>query len=334
MTSIDTAVHSLPDAPDWSTLFGGNAASIFIRPAWLSAVRDAFGNDVRVAVARSGQDIVGIMPLHIKRKGGFTASVPFPLALYAGLTFDSTYMSSSHDEERSTIIKSMQAAIGSEIDTGVFSLSPALSEMRPFDGLSGWTCKQLHTYVIDLDRGADPSSSYSQSLRRKVRRARDAGLELVESRDAGTLIKQHVMSYGAHQRSAPYPSEPLRRFVERLLDLKLIRIFEARDSDGAVYAMRAFAVSEQTAFDWLAGRDTLLPDLHASHFLVAGALAMFRDEGCSSFDFMGANTEGVADFKRCFGGRLVPYGEAAWNRNQMMKFLMRISDFRHTLKRR
>ena len=41
--------------------------------------------------------------------------------------------------------------------------------------------------------------------------------------------------------------------------------------------------------------------------LVGNLLARLRDQGVHMLDFVGANTPSIAEFKRKFGSRIVPY---------------------------
>jgi len=41
--------------------------------------------------------------------------------------------------------------------------------------------------------------------------------------------------------------------------------------------------------------------------LLTRSLEFLREQGITTLDFMGANTDGITEFKRRFGGRLVEY---------------------------
>ena len=63
---------------------------------------------------------------------------------------------------------------------------------------------------------------------------------------------------------------------------------------------------ERTALDWIAGSR---PG-PAMTVLLAGVLERLAADGLERFDFGGANVPTIAEFKRKFGGHLVPYFHA------------------------
>ena len=59
----------------------------------------------------------------------------------------------------------------------------------------------------------------------------------------------------------------------------------------------------QTAHYWIAGS----PPGPAMTVLLGHTLPRLRDAGLQRFDFVGANTPSIAEFKRHFGPTLTPY---------------------------
>jgi hypothetical protein len=85
-----------------------------------------------------------------------------------------------------------------------------------------------------------------------------------------------------------------------------------------------------TLYDWLAGSDPPLAP-SGSHWLLHVLLSRYLDAGCRHFDFMGANTPGVSDFKRSFGGSQIAYMEMEWYRPSLLRH---VNQLRSRLKQR
>ena len=76
--------------------------------------------------------------------------------------------------------------------------------------------------------------------------------------------------------------------------------------DGVPEAGLAALTDGRTAHYWLAGS---VPGA-AMTVLLAEAFTRLAEEGVTTFDFAGANTPSIAEFKRKFGSTLVPYARA------------------------
>ena len=83
-----------------------------------------------------------------------------------------------------------------------------------------------------------------------------------------------------------------------------VRLFTATAvADGAPEGGLAVLHDGRTAHYWIAG-STPGP---AMTVLLGHTLPRLRDAGLQTFDFVGANTPSIAEFKRHFGPALTPY---------------------------
>ena len=68
-----------------------------------------------------------------------------------------------------------------------------------------------------------------------------------------------------------------------------------------------------------------------THLLVWKILQKVQSEGYKTFDFMGANTPKIIDFKKSFGGKLVTYYNLKRYSSSFIKTLFEINDVIHKL---
>ncbi|MEX0599100.1 MAG: GNAT family N-acetyltransferase, partial [Rhodothermales bacterium] len=74
-------------------------------------------------------------------------------------------------------------------------------------------------------------------------------------------------------------------------------------SSDEIHAAVVILNDGRTAYYWIAGSR---PG-DGMTVLIGELLPRLFNQGIELFDFMGANTPGIAEFKRKFGARLVPY---------------------------
>ena len=161
---------------------------------------------------------------------------------------------------------------------------------------------------------------YSQSLRRKLRRVPAGGFRLDLDPSTAMVVRMFEQSYSRHGLRPPLPGELLTRWLGELRRSGTAECYTALHPDGRPAAARVVIRDGARLFDWLAGSDpTVAPS--ASHWLVHTLLVRYSAAGCTLFDFMGANTPGVSDFKRSFGGTLHAYDEAEWYRPSLLRHI-------------
>jgi hypothetical protein len=111
-------------------------------------------------------------------------------------------------------------------------------------------------------------------------------------------------SYGRSGRRLPLPSDRLHGFVGRLktggaVALYGVRNTFSREIEAAVIVPR----DDLAAYYWMAGS---LPG-PAMTVLIGELLQILAEDGVERFDFVGANTPSIAEFKRKFGCSLQQY---------------------------
>ena len=74
----------------------------------------------------------------------------------------------------------------------------------------------------------------------------------------------------------------------------------------------------RTAYYWIAGS---VPG-PAMTVILGAVLGRLRSEGFESFDFLGANTPSIAEFKRRFGPALVEYPRLVASRSRIFEAML------------
>lgn len=296
-------------------------ATIFGSSRWLRAAARVFGGHAAFLVAHdeaAGDAPRCGTPLLLRHRGPFTLAAALPITLYGGM-----YSSAAADDahgldvllatiERKTFFATLPLPIG--------SAAGRIAEAR------GWERIPQQTIRIPLDDIDATWRGYSQSLRRKIRRADDAGLHCEVSDDLSIILAMHEESYARHGMKPPVATDRLAVWLAALHAEGMITQYVARDADQRARAARVVICDGPVVYDWMAGLGAGAAHTAASHWLVHDIMRRHAARGCTVFDFMGANTPGVSDFKFLFGGEVVPYDVVRFRRSRAVRWLEQLKD--------
>lgn len=324
MAGMTVTMETLHDARDaWEELHALSAAPLFASASWLEVLAEVFERDARVAMLSvDGAPRCGI-PLLSRRRGNLRLVTALPITLYAGRCARGVCT----DEQLGALLDRIEG------DYHLLTLSDSFSEneLRVFTS-RGWDVREQRTLRVDL-RDADALwKGYSQSLRRKLRKAATAQLTLHSEPSTDSILALFEHSYRRHDLTPPFSMESMRAWLELLRTRGMVECHAAVRPDGTTAAVRVIMRDGGMLYDWLAGADPALCPF-ASHWLVHTLLTRGAAQGCATFDFMGANTAGVSDFKRSFGSVEHVYHNLTWYRSVLMKYLLRVHEHRGRSKR-
>lgn len=196
--------------------------------------------------------------------------------------------------------------------------SPASLSLREFDPPSGFLRRELQTYVLRPAPLDEAVSTWSASTRRTLRQHIDAYLfDEVPSSEASSHLNELVdlvqTAYARRNRSLPLSPEGLASWAGRLLQNGVGRMYILRSPEtGLIVAGIVVLTGGPRAWYWLSGS---VPG-PAMTVLIGLVQQQLRDHEIHSFDLMGANTDGISEFKRRFGGESVSY--PMWIRQGVM----------------
>ncbi|MDT8325622.1 MAG: GNAT family N-acetyltransferase [Bacteroidota bacterium] len=316
----DYNVHTislLEQANTWKQLHAAaQDATLFSSGAYLCSLARHFHREpTAVVLMRDDSPVAGI-PLLLRRRGVLRTAPPLPLTLYTGiLTVADTRL---WQQDLPMLLR----AVERRCHFVSLSVAPAEETLQAF-GARQWTVQKRVNRCLTLHSEDELWEGYSQSLRRKIRRASENDLRIDTDPLPQTLADCYGESYHRHGILPPIPVPEIQRWLADLSRQGLVRMYAARRADGRCVATRALIRDGETMYDWLAGSNPPIAP-SGSHWLLHLLLTRAIDEGCTRFDFMGANTPGVSDFKRSFGGREQQYVEMEWYRPALLKQVNRL----------
>lgn len=276
--------------------------SVFASLPYADAVAEASGLRAEVVLVGDGvRDEAGVIVFH-RRRGPYREGVVPPFTAFTPVLFRS-FPEEAAIHARSSAYEALLGALESHLDVARLHLPPSTVDVRPAQW-RGWTAAPLYTYRLRLGDEPDPTAAWSRGARRTFRKAREDYRVLEDGSGSEALVGLLAQRYAERGRRLPLPPERLLPFIERMRRAGLVRIFTATATGGeAPEAAVAVLHDGHTAHYWVAGSR---PG-PAMTVLLGEMLPRLQADGLTTFDFVGANTPSIAEFKRRFRPVLTPY---------------------------
>ncbi|MDR0995932.1 MAG: GNAT family N-acetyltransferase [Tannerella sp.] len=183
------------------------------------------------------------------------------------------------------------------------NFSHAVTDWLPFYW-AGYRQTTRYTYLL---HGLCPErwDDLSPNIRRNIRRAEKAGIEVRRGLSAEALLRLQGLSF-ARQGKSPKHEGCLMRLIAAARQREQGDIWGAFDTEGRLHAAAFIAWQGDTAYYIAGGGDPALRDSGA-HSLVLWTAILALGEHVRTFDFEGSMLPGVERFFREFGAIQTPY---------------------------
>jgi lipid II:glycine glycyltransferase (peptidoglycan interpeptide bridge formation enzyme) len=323
MADLHLKTLSKADYPRWDSFVASSPqGTIFNTSRWASLVCKAFPVEHSIYAVLEHDQIVGGISFFHKRRMGLRILTRIPLSPYTGVLFSPVQGAKAQKSstEQHEITSLILEAIENKFHFAQFGLHPSVNDVRPFLW-RGWHTLPQYTYVNSLADIGKTWELLSSSLRRKIHRAEEKSFKVVLKNDVSLLLTFQEMTYAKARLKPILPRSLFQRYCETIAEANLLRLYSAVDVEGNVHAERALIVDGNRAYDWMAGTNLQLGDEHANQLLVWEIFKRLSAEGIRTFDFLGANTASIAEFKRGFGGELTCYFEVRYFASTFVRML-------------
>jgi len=289
--------------------------TVFAKSFWLEAFeRWTPGNKARVFVVRGGDGAIQAgVPLFVQRVGHRQSVEVPPLTAYTSLLLAPRTRKDENREaewETKTIDQLLAELRGCTCDRIRLLHAPSLTDVRGFTW-QGWDATPRYTYVRSLD-SADFVGGLSKNHSKNFRKAARAGYTVSLAEDLAQRLDAFLVMFEHSYKTVPAAYVPHCQLVRALCQAGTGKgtalLYEAADARGEVQAARIVWLScRQQVMDWAAATTNVGRDDGATAFLITKMFEDLRSRGYREFDFCGANTRSIAQFKAGFNATLVPY---------------------------
>lgn len=308
----------LPEAhyQEWDAFVDASVEkSPFSKLAWLRAHRDnSARHSFAIAVSRdkSGEIAAGVALLKRSKPLSPDELVVPPLHPYNSLllrpltTKEPNRIYASRNAFGAALVRFLRTQ-------GIFSCRlihhPRLDDVRPFMW-DGWRITPAYTFLLDV-LALDGVASFTPAYRTRYRKCIEEGFRMATTASVCNAIPRFMpLIEATYRRRGMEPGEygldGIPTYLRSLDAQKALLYFEATTDGGKAVAARILVpAADGLVYDWIAGTDPEYLKSGVTVFLVAEILLELQRRGYRTFDFGGANTPGVADFKQGFNGALV-----------------------------
>ncbi len=278
----------------------GKDIPLFIRPWYLDAVA---GEDWDVILVEKGGEVVGALPIYMRKKFGFRVIVIPPLTQHMGPYIkypkgQKYYRRLSWEKE--IINKILDCLPG--YDFMSINLYHGITNCLPFMW-RGFDCRVRYTYVIEKDRILeDIIKEMEVDVRRRLRRAEERGVEVVESEDVEGFYEINRETFLRKGMEIPYGIEVVSKIYKFGRKRGACKILFAVDSEGKRLGAGFFAKDDRSYYYLMSGITEEGRRLGAMDVILMKGISMALEEGFN-FDFEGSIVEEIEKFFRSFGAR-------------------------------
>lgn len=279
---------------------------------------EAYGLRCRMhLIVVNGQDTAGAI-IFWRRRGPYREVRLPPFTQYSALLLRAT-SSEAAVHARTSRLEMLLDSLENTYDR--LDLMATISDVRPANWRR-WRVQPLYTYTLALASGP-ATMHWSSSAVRTWRRYQECfRVEETGPDPARTVVSLCQESYRRHGRTLPGGQESLLSLVRNLQRDGQVRLFTAtRHGQDAVEAGLAVLLNGDRACYWVAG-SAPGPSMTV---LLGRVLPLLGEAGVTHFDFVGANTPSIAEFKRRLGPRLTPYHHLQKTTRLELRLLFRIT---------
>jgi len=290
------------DYPLWDSFVESSPQGTFFNSTrWAKLLSRIFERPFHIVVAKNDERIISGMLLFEHGRFGYRLSTNIPFYPYSGPLFAAPI----DEKPQKTIARQLESGRTlAAFLAGNFAFYQFRSHFNYIDLRAfQWTGHKIqphYTYLLPLSADGRQETRFSQSVRRKCKKAREQGAQIIESVDADTIANLYGLSYSHHGISPPVSETKIGALAREITGWPqaCIRAVKINDS---IKACRVIIKSGSSAFDCIAGSDH--SDADAATWLLVRMLGELSND-CAQFDFLGAGHPQVEQFKRGFGGEL------------------------------
>lgn len=315
--TVDSPWHARPledgESGAWDAgVTQSHQACVFLKSEWLDRMAAALDcRVVRLGCYKRGRLVGGLAGRESSTESE-PALARIDLIPYSGVWLDS---GAAHRARRAArrecaALTALAAEAARRFGRVELDCHPTNIDVRPFSW-SGWRTEVRYTYLTDLTR--DFESRIDPDVRRRAGIARRNGVRFDEFVPADQFDPLWTLTHERQRIPRPIGGDALVDLLESLRRSFSIRIHGARLPGGRLAAANVVVVDGRRAWYWLAAFDSRLAATGANQLCLLETLRCVAAHA-DTFDWVGANTPGVADYKESFGPALTPYYRATLRR--------------------
>jgi lipid II:glycine glycyltransferase (peptidoglycan interpeptide bridge formation enzyme) len=294
---------------------------IFSRDWWFDSV---CGDNWNVAIVEKGGEIWATMPYCVKKKFGFTL-ITMPLLTQTLGPYIKYPKNQKYYKKLSWEKEIMNTLIGQLIKFDYFNQNwhYSVTNWLPFY----WKkFKQTtrYTYIIENLTIEELEKNFETDVRRRIKKAIKAGVEIFESNDIKRFYELNKMTFKRQNLSIPYSFEFVKNLYEKAKDKNAVKMYFAKYKD-EIIAANFLVYDENTVYYLMGGIDSTKKNLGGMDLLLYDSIKFALNNG-RKFDFEGSMIESIEKYFRSFGAIQKPYFAVYKFNSKILEFVQCFRD--------
>ena len=295
-----------------------NDIPLFLQYSWFENLYKS--EEWEVAIAKNGNDVVGILPYVITKKKGFNLITPQFLSPYQGVWMKypegQKYASKLGFEK-----EVMNALIAQLPKVAAFKQNflPQITNWIPFYW-KGFEQTTRYTYIInDISDQKKIFDDFKDNIRREIRKA-EKSLTISTIEDIDIMYQLKLEVYQANDDAYVIPEEKLKKVYNYCKTNNCGELIVAKDSDGNIHSILLYVWDNNAAY-YLHGVTAINHKTSGSMSLLLWEAIKRSSEKTKAFNFEGSMTESIERYFRAFGGEQTPYFQISKTDSKVLKLL-------------
>lgn len=229
---------------------------------------------------------------------------------------------------RNEMLKSLIGILEKDYDVIDLSFSPSLMDIRMFTWKQ-YKSRVKYTFVGNLENEEKIFRNLNPATRRQIKKAEKQNV-IIDKGVNEKLIRDfyHLQSLSLNRQQHEIKFK-LKDFISLILTLKKVpfnlSFYVAYKFDTPIAAQANIAF-KKTAYYWLAGGDPSYFKTGVNQLLMYNVFQDLLSNRIKYFDFVGANTPGVSDYKANYNFNLTPYYGVKKTLGFYPKILMKLKE--------
>jgi len=295
--------------PEWNRLVAASPqGSIYSTPEYLDILCSTAGGRFNILGVTQGDELVGGVALYITSTT-FGTSISNRLLLY----YNSIVLKEYHTRypgQRTARHLEILSPIEEHLARGNYARlrlhnRHTLHDVRLFQS-RGWIVRPGFSYVVSIEDLDALWQRVDKNFHRLIRRCEQHGIRVVSDDDFDSFYLLHRQTHLRKASPLYLPHEEFRTYFERLSELKLCRLYQARMPDGKAVASQLVLLGDHpVSHSVCAGADPEFMNHGTTPYLRWKAFEDLSKSGFAANDLTDAELNPVTRFKSQLGGDLV-----------------------------
>lgn len=306
-----------------------NNGTVFHLTHLLEPISDYIHADFKIlALLKNNDEIAAGFPFMVKRRFVNFNIIQFPpMVPYYGIVYkrkNKKYFSDNQKYEH-RILNRFTEYLATNYDYIKLSFPPEISDVRPFIW-KGFSTKVGYTFHCSLEDINQLYQGFDPDIRRRIKKAANSEFTFVNG------INKEQIEYFFRLQELTFEKQNLQfalneyqftNFIEKLNSKNLVNIYTIVFNEKPV-ASSIVILHNKMAYYWMAGADPKFLSNGYNQLNIWKMLEDLNAKEFKSFDFVGASTPSVAEYKATYNFNLVPYYQVEKSFNKITEVLMSV----------